>query len=288
MASAPSDNGHGRVVPLRVIVCGVHRTGTASLRRALWQLGFHDCYHMHSLQQNLSDHPQSWIRALQAKRAGSGTFDKADWDHLLGHYQATCDLPAALFSVELAKHYPEAKVVILNRDPGRWYESVLQTVDVVVKPGSLLDRLTDLYCYALDPQRRHWINFLRLLFSADLGFDHRAEKEKAVSWFSGQYEEFRHEIPAERRIEYQIRDGWKPLCDHLGVPVPMIRNEMGELVEAPFPHVNERDTFAKDIKNLQRQSVTRATANIMAVVGNIAVAGACVYGSLLLWDRICA
>lgn len=36
------------------------------------------------------------------------------------------------------------------------------------------------------------------------------------------------EAPPERLLVFQARDGWGPLCDFLGVPVP----------DAPYPHVN--------------------------------------------------
>ena len=38
-------------------------------------------------------------------------------------------------------------------------------------------------------------------------------------------------IPASQLLEYDVRDGWKPLCDFLDVPVP---NE-------PFPRENDSE-----------------------------------------------
>lgn len=134
MAQQPHVGIPDRVVPMKVIVCGVNRTGSLSMRSALWQLGLHDCYHMQTLLRNLDTHPQQWIRAFEAKYTGKGSFEKADWDHLLGHSQACCDLPSAVFSPELAAVYPEAKVVILNRHPELWYESTLLSIQKIVDP----------------------------------------------------------------------------------------------------------------------------------------------------------
>lgn len=152
-----------RVVPMRVIVCGLHRTGTMSMRAALWQLGFHDCYHMHTVIQNLDSHPEMWTRALEAKYAAKGRFAKADWDRLLGHSQACCDVPADLFSTDLAALYLDAKVVVLNRDADKWYKSALHTVHEAVRPPTLARRAQRLYCYALDGQLRRWVRFLDAL-----------------------------------------------------------------------------------------------------------------------------
>ncbi|KAG8668563.1 hypothetical protein FPOAC1_007946 [Fusarium poae] len=172
-----------RIVPMRVIVCGVHRTGTLSIRNALWQLGFHDCYHMQTLIKDPSRAPE-WIRAFEAKYAGQGSFTRADWDRLLGDCQAVCDVPAAFFGAELAELYPEAKVIILNRDP----EKCKSMKSLVQK------------------------------------YDHGNEKEKALEWYKSQYQEFRDRIPEDRRFEYTITEGWGPLCEYLDVPVPEVED----------------------------------------------------------------
>ncbi len=40
---------------------------------------------------------------------------------LLGHCQAVCDVPAACFATELMEAYPDAKVILTNRDIDAWY-----------------------------------------------------------------------------------------------------------------------------------------------------------------------
>ena len=40
-------------------------------------------------------------------------------------------------------------------------------------------------------------------------------------------------VPAERLLVFRVTDGWEPLCEFLGVPVP----------DAPFPFVNDRATI---------------------------------------------
>ncbi|POR38519.1 Uncharacterized protein TPAR_01292 [Tolypocladium paradoxum] len=275
--------GH-RAVPMRVIVCGLHRTGTSSMRTALRQLGFHDCYHMATVFEKVDEDPQLWIRAFEAKYAGKGSFTKADWDHLLGLSQACCDLPAAVFSAELAELYPDAKVVVLNRDPDSWYESVLETVNRVMAPSSLGAMLVRLYTFLLDPQTRNWMRFTRVMASLAMPFDHAKERGKAIAWFNERYAEFRERIPAERRIEYSVKDGWAPLCEHLGVPVPMVEDEQtGRMVEAPFPHVNDRVSFAISAGRHRTRTLSRAHKNLLNLVGRLCATGALGYGGYLAW-----
>lgn len=43
-------------------------------------------------------------------------------------------------------------------------------------------------------------------------------------------EKVRAMIPPDRLLEFNGKEGWEPLCDFLGKPVP----------DTPFPHVNDR------------------------------------------------
>ncbi|CAG9984491.1 unnamed protein product [Clonostachys byssicola] len=270
-----------RVVPMKVIVCGVQRTGTLSMRYALYQLGIHDCYHMHDVFENPSTDGPLWTRALKAKYAGGEPLLKEDWDLLLGSYQAVCDVPPAFFGPELAEIYPDAKVVILNRDPEKWYVSVLNSIH---SKRTILDQLAVLFCLAFNPDTRAWMGFGLTMFKYGWPFDHRTEKKKAITWYKDIYKEFRERIPAERRIEFSVSEGWKPLCDFLELPIPKTRDpETGKLVEAPFPHLNDRFAFHADNAQTQAAWMKTAINNAWAFVGKAAVLGGVSLGGYLLW-----
>ena len=65
-----------------------------------------------------------WIEALDAKFAGKGErYKRADWDRLLGNYSAVADVPTVCFAEDLIEAYPEAKVVLVERDIEQWYKS---------------------------------------------------------------------------------------------------------------------------------------------------------------------
>ncbi|KAL7786770.1 P-loop containing nucleoside triphosphate hydrolase protein [Trichoderma ceciliae] len=273
-----------RVVPMRVIVCGLHRTGTLSMRTALKQLGFNDCYHMHNVLENPEKEVPKWIRLFEARFAGRGTITKADFDKILGHSQACVDIPPALFGVELAAMYPEAKVIILNRDPEKWYQSVMESIVASVNPESPLTRLQMLFCFVFDPATRAFAKLGKAMSGLAFRYDHRTEKDKAMAWYKGMYERFRDEIPEERRIEYQIQDGWGPLCAYLGVSVPMIREEKtGEMVEAPFPRVNDREAFKENMVKGRERALGRARENLLVGVGKTAVLAAMGYAGYAVW-----
>jgi hypothetical protein len=55
-------------------------------------------------------------------------------------------------------------------------------------------------------------------------------------------EEVKNTVPRGRSLVYQVKDGWRPLCDFLGVPVPEGKS---------FPHINERKNFKHMIRLLK-------------------------------------
>jgi len=46
-------------------------------------------------------------------------------------------------------------------------------------------------------------------------------------------------VPSNRLLDFDVADGWGPLCDFLGLPVP----------DEPFPRLNESQDFIKRIRH---------------------------------------
>jgi hypothetical protein len=46
-------------------------------------------------------------------------------------------------------------------------------------------------------------------------------------------------VPAERLLVHEVKQGWVPLCEFLGVPVP----------EEEFPHLNDRVCFFEMVRH---------------------------------------
>lgn len=91
------------------------------MRDALKLLGFNECYHQVTLIHNPDD-ATLWKQAMDAKHnSRDKPFQKEDWDALLGHCQAVCDIPAMHFAEELMETYPDAKVILTNRNIDAWH-----------------------------------------------------------------------------------------------------------------------------------------------------------------------
>ena len=52
-----------------------------------------------------------------------------------------------------------------------------------------------------------------------------------TDWFTRRNQTVRDAVASNRLLVFSPKEGWKPLCAFLGVPVP----------DAPFPRVNSRD-----------------------------------------------
>ena len=59
------------------------------------------------------------------------------------------------------------------------------------------------------------------------------DREFAIGVFNAHNEQVRATVPADRLVVHEISDGWEPLADMLGVPVP----------DTPFPHLNDTAAF---------------------------------------------
>ncbi|MEO8742597.1 MAG: sulfotransferase, partial [Lysobacteraceae bacterium] len=70
-------------------------------------------------------------------------------------------------------------------------------------------------------------------------------------------------VPPDRLLVFTVNEGWKPLCDFLGVPIP----------ETPFPNVNDRASIKKVLKGMTRG------AYVILGIGAAVIAGI-VYGAL--------
>ncbi|CAL8070473.1 unnamed protein product [Calicophoron daubneyi] len=74
----------------------------------------------------------------------------------------------------------------------------------------------------------------RRLFRRTFGEDiANADNGELMRAFNSWNEKVRSTVPADRLLVFNVRDGWKPLCEFLGQPIP----------SDPFPHVNQREEF---------------------------------------------
>ena len=199
------------------------------------QLGYVDTYHMMSCSLENPPDALMWMDALCAKYDGQGRkFTREDWDQLLGDAQAVCDWPSIAFARELIEAYPEAKVVLTNRDVHSWHASTMKTVywratDRHLRWLSHFDWAAGMYYPMLK-------KFFDCFFEGDF-------PGRGKDVFLRHYAEVRSLVPKEKLLEYRVTDGWGPLCEFLGEPVPK---------GCSFPNVNDNSDFVTRSKRRNR------------------------------------
>jgi Sulfotransferase domain len=204
-------------MPLEIVCRGFGRTGTNSLKLALEHLGFGPCHHMFEVRDNPELLPD-WQAAARGERV--------DWDKVFRGYRSQVDWPGARYWRELARHFPESKVILSVRDPDAWFDSVQATMAPFIAargthPSPHVNAIAEMGYQAIAVQ----------VFD-----DRMSERDHATRVFREHIAEVQSEIPAERLLTFDLREGWPPLCDFLEVEVP----------DMPFPRTNSSKEFVDE------------------------------------------
>ena len=216
-----------RNVPMQVLSLGLPRTGIASMQSALQILGYN--YTAHGF--DMISHPEvgtPWMKAVDAKFLNIGKpYGRAEFDAFLGHYAAVTDMPCAAFWEELIAAYPQAKIILVERDIEDWYKSF----DIVItEPFSKAADVSVKYLEPLVMGSQIALMSRKMIY----GYFHANTpdqlRQNAREVYQEHYRRIREAAPKEKLLEYRLGDGWEPLCKFLGKNIPE---------GVPFPRMNE-------------------------------------------------
>ena len=200
---------------LSVIGAGFGRTGTESMKLALEALGKGPCHHMKEVLVD-SEQIALWRSAAQG--------DLPEWEEAFAGYNSAVDWPTAYFWRELSEYYPDAKVLLTVRSADSWYESMTNTILKTLKAST-------------DPASIG----LKLIGEGVFGgrLDDRAH---AIAVYEKNIADVQAAFTQKRLLTYHLGEGWEPLCQFLGEPVPNI----------PFPRSNPREQFGSMMSELNK------------------------------------
>ncbi|KAH8658491.1 hypothetical protein BX600DRAFT_500405 [Xylariales sp. PMI_506] len=179
---------------------------------------------------------RNWVELYKAKHSGNRELTLKLTQKLTTGYVGCTDFPHICITPELLELYPEAKVVLVTRDPNECWGSfslILQYSDALFVP----------YLSRIAPSLRWW----PALVSA-----WKKETDillRETGSIEGQYgpnnivlgvveahnRRIMELVPQERLLVIDIKQGWEPLCAFLGKPVP----------EEPFPLENDTQSATK-------------------------------------------
>jgi len=205
------------------------------LKMALETLGFGPAYHIQEMlerqQLPMWDVPGAnyTTKEFPVKPDFRAIFEPAG-------FKSGIDVPMCFFWREILEEYGDtARVILTDRDPGAWYDSCYSTIykhDGLPEDRKLayesVPELKQLWDWEVKTHWSPW-NF--------------ANRSMAILAYEQYKADVRATVPKHQLLEFDNRQGWKPLCDFLGVPVP----------DVPYPHVNDKATqlgHAKKIEEL--------------------------------------
>lgn len=229
----------------QVIVAGMPRTGTESIKRALEILYGNNAraYHMTEVL-NRPQHLEIWSDLAFNRRQ----VDQLIWKQLLYGYIATTDLPCAFYFQELAEAFPDAKVVLTLREESEWFESYCRLVMAIHRFRSwrFLPPLNRFFPYATK---------LSQLIFGDHAFDQSGPvREVIIDAYRRHNEQVRKSIAPHRLLEFNVQQGWQPLCEFLEFDVP----------QSDFPRLNAGTSGPSEImaKAVRQLSLRRILSTV--------------------------
>ena len=248
---------------MEVIGAGFGRTGTVSIQAALEELGFGPCYHMFECVSDENCDAPKWLRVEAAMRAEDTETTATELQAIMQgegrkQYRSTVDFPACVYFEQLLALNPRAKVLLSVRDtPDAWYKSASETIGS--RSCDRLQRLLALVTRSVAQMPAMvdaviWDN--PRLFAG--GF-RRSKGEEAKQVYTKWIAHVKAVVPAEQLLVYNAKQGWAPLCDFLGVPVPQV----------PFPNKNDSVRFKRTLRTFD--AALYGTAAALVVTAAIAL-----------------
>src|SRR5215207_5570995 len=240
---------------MEVIGAGFGRTRTMSLKAALEELGFGPSYHMVEVFGH-PEHADIWQAAWRG--------EPVDWEDFLGDYRAAVDWPVCTFYGGLMERYPDAKVLLSVRDLERWYESVRNTIYELSSLNSglrfsrVVFAVVTLFAFGRISRGNMVDNLVDNIIWQGT-FDGRFEdKPYAMGVFERQNEEVKRRIPPDKLLVYEVKEGWGPLCEFLGVEEP----------DKPFPRLNDTAEMRRRLRAMR--TLPYALPAILALLAALA------------------
>lgn len=175
------------------------------------------------------DHLSLWNAATRAKYLGQGAlWGRKEFDQVTCDFDSILDIPCCLFVDELVAAYPDAKVLLnYRKDADAWLKSMQKTLFAVFAWPSwqILQYTEPQFC-------GRWFRLVNLIMNVFCDFD---SGELCKQRYLEHNERVRNAVPKHMLLEYEVKEGWDPLCEFLDVEKP----------EAEFPKGNGVEEFMR-------------------------------------------
>ena len=231
---------------MKVICAGIGKTGTKSIAKALRHLGFT----VFDWEEQIFDFLDHWFDVFQ-----NGA--KADVKRVYENADAVVDIPGNFFWEEILEAFPDCKVILSERDEDSWVKSIANQMEVIEAVKSRTMAM-------LSPTMKKMNYIVDSYFDASCG----SGNPKSTCVLKKRYRIHNHRVKSivspENLLVYNVKQGWKPLCDFLACEVPTVA----------FPHENIKGEIAKmslAVTRFGRQVKREIQRVVLVVISVLAV-----------------
>jgi hypothetical protein len=199
---------------------------------ALEELGYPTLHTQHLYENDAIQHmwtTEIFLPSIKAKHAQLG---RPNLDVIASSYKATADLPMALYFEQVSLEYPDCKFVLTTRENSEvWFKSWETLTKSITQPGVQLGGLL----FSQTIQYNYYLRWLFAIVNQDDKFLTSSfpfpdqNKEAAINSYEEHNRRVRETIPSDRLLEYNVKQGWAPLCSFL---------EIDNCPDTPFPKTN--------------------------------------------------
>ena len=206
-------NSYLKAVVMKIICAGLIKTGTKSITKALRHLGFT----VFDWEEQTFDFLDHWVDVFQ-----NGT--KPDVKRVYENADICVDVPGFFFFEEILEAFPDCKVILMVREEDSWVRSLSYHFE------SVYAARRSKVAMLLSPTAKKMSYVGKAILNAAIGSSFSNYKSTYV--FRKRYrihnDRVKSIVPADKLLVYNVKQGWKPLCDFLECEVPTVA----------FPHEN--------------------------------------------------
>jgi len=217
---------------MKVIVAGYPKTGTKTMVAALEQLG----YTVFDYMENYEFLGDDWVQIMK------NGVKEGDFRRMFSNVDACTDMPCCFYWEEILREFPDAKVILTVRDDEEvWLNSFRGQMKAVRSPIYLVSLF-------LSKTSRHLSKYggrvYQTLFHTDNVFDTWFPKslindQLCVKSYKKHNMYVKQTAPTDQLLVFNVKEGWKPLCNFLDKPVPYYE----------FPRKNIKAKVVEDLKS---------------------------------------
>ncbi|XP_078361757.1 uncharacterized protein LOC144646106 [Oculina patagonica] len=253
---------------MKVICAGLSKTGTKSLAKALRILGLK----VYDYPEHRDFHMDEWLDVYCEGKS-------LDFTSIYKDVDAVTDVPTAFWFQEIYEAFPDAKVVLsLRENEDIWVQSLAKQLELLGTAGGhraavwlapILAKMIQFVPFTSSTQLPKLVKskfFVERMFMAAFGSLNWKSTVLLKKKYREHNERVQAVIPKEKLLIYNVKQGWKPLCEFLECVVP----------DEEFPKENVTVSMAQGSVSIALQEIKRAVFILLAILAALASVFYCI------------